>query len=47
MKTNVEAVARNKAIVRSYYEGAERGDISEFAKCLHADFVVSAPNYLP
>jgi ketosteroid isomerase-like protein len=39
MKTNLEAVARNKAIVRSYYEGAERGDVSEFAKCLHPDFV--------
>src|SRR5437870_4608235 len=47
MKTNVDAVARNKAIVPAYYEGAERGDISEFAKYLHPDFVVSAPNYLP
>jgi ketosteroid isomerase-like protein len=47
MKTNLEAVARNKAIVRSYYEGAERGDVSEFAKCLHPDFVVSTPNYSP
>ena len=47
MKTNIEAVARNKAIVRAYYDGAERGDISEFAKSLHPDFGVSAPNYLP
>src|SRR2546425_590095 len=47
MRTNVEVIARNKAIVRTYYEGAKHGDISEFAKSLHADFVVSAPNYLP
>jgi ketosteroid isomerase-like protein len=47
MTTSVEVIARNKAIVRSYYEGAQRGDISEFAKSLHPDFVVSAPNYLP
>jgi hypothetical protein len=47
MKTNLEAVARNQGYHSLLYEGAERGDVPEFAKCLHPDFVVSSPNYLP
>jgi ketosteroid isomerase-like protein len=39
-------IARNKSVVRAYYEGAQRGDISGFGKFLHQDFVVEAPNYL-
>jgi ketosteroid isomerase-like protein len=47
MPTSADAVNRDKTIVRAYHEGAESGDISEFAKYLHSDFVVSVPNYLP
>jgi ketosteroid isomerase-like protein len=35
-----DAIAHNKAVIRPYYERAERGDISEFAKCLHPEFFV-------
>jgi ketosteroid isomerase-like protein len=40
-------LARNKAVVDKFYAGGVRGDISGFAANLHADFVCSAPAYLP
>jgi ketosteroid isomerase-like protein len=44
---HTDVIARNKAVVRAYYDGAERGDISGFGGFLHQDFEVHAPNYLP
>jgi ketosteroid isomerase-like protein len=38
---------RNKEIVRAFYDGGVRGDITAFAKYLHPDFVCTAPDYLP
>ena len=37
----------NKSVVRTFYDGGVRGDISGFGAHLHDDFVCSAPNYLP
>lgn len=44
---DVIEMARNKAVVRAYYEGAQRGDISGYGEFLHADFLLQAPSYLP
>ena len=37
----------NKSLVKNFYDGGVRGDISAFRSHLHADFVCSAPDYLP
>jgi ketosteroid isomerase-like protein len=42
-----QTVERNKAIVKAFYDGGVRGDITGFSKFLHKHFVCSAPNYLP
>jgi ketosteroid isomerase-like protein len=47
MTRSSDEVERNKAIIRAFYDGAERGDISSFGAFLHPDFQVSVPNYLP
>lgn len=47
MTKHTDVIARNKAVVRVCYDGAERGDISGFGGFLHPDFEVHAPNYLP
>jgi ketosteroid isomerase-like protein len=47
MTKSSDEVERNKAIIRAFYDGAERGDISSFGTFLHPDFQVSVPNYLP
>jgi ketosteroid isomerase-like protein len=47
MTKSSDGVERNKATIRAFYDGAERGDISSFGAFLHPDFQVSVPNYLP
>ena len=47
MSKNAETLESNKALVRGFYEGGVRGDISGYGPNLHPDFVCSAPNYLP
>jgi|ERR1700674_210113 ketosteroid isomerase-like protein len=47
MNSSFDTTARNKTVVRAYYEGGQRGDISGYGAFLHPDFVVRAPNYLP
>ena len=38
---------RNKAIVRSFYEGGTDSEAKEYGQIFHPDFKVTAPNYLP
>jgi ketosteroid isomerase-like protein len=38
---------KNKAIVKSFYEGGARGDITSFAPQLADDFELFVPPYLP
>lgn len=47
MPTDSEKLENNKAVVKTFYDGGVRGDISGFRKHLYSDFVCSAPNYLP
>jgi predicted SnoaL-like aldol condensation-catalyzing enzyme/ketosteroid isomerase-like protein len=42
---NVAEVARE--IVKSFYDGAARGRITDFAECLADDFELFVPDYLP
>ncbi len=37
----------NKLIVRSFYEGGARSEITSFENRLHKDFVLHVPRYLP
>jgi hypothetical protein len=43
----ISATNQNKAIVKAFYEGGRRGEITSFAGLLDASFQVSAPGYLP
>jgi ketosteroid isomerase-like protein len=45
--TNQDQIESNKAVVRTFYDGGVRGDISGFGAHLHDDFVCSVPIYLP
>jgi ketosteroid isomerase-like protein len=47
MNANNDLLTVNKKIVRAFYEGGVRGDITGFANFLHPDFVLDAPGYLP
>ena len=47
MANHTELAELNKSVVRAFYEGGVRGDISAFGSNLHDDFVCSAPDYLP
>lgn len=37
----------SKSVVDAYYQAGVRGTLTDFAPYLHADFTVTAPNYLP
>jgi ketosteroid isomerase-like protein len=47
MTTENEMSVQGKAVVDAYYQAGVRGDLPSFAKFLHPDFKVTAPNYLP
>ncbi|WP_420994183.1 nuclear transport factor 2 family protein [Cupriavidus sp. 30B13] len=47
MNATTGTAARNKDIVRMFYDGGVRGDIGGFARYLHPDFLCTAPDYLP
>lgn len=47
MSNTHDQLELNKSVVRTFYDGGVRGDISGFGSHLHDDFVCSAPNYLP
>lgn len=42
-----EVAAQNKDLVRRFYDGAVRGDMTGFREFLHPDFLCHAPDYLP
>jgi ketosteroid isomerase-like protein len=43
----VDTMARNKAVVAAFYDGAVRGDITGFAAQLDREFIVEVPDNLP
>jgi hypothetical protein len=43
----INDVERSKAIVRSFYDGGARGNITAFADQLSVDFELFVPAYLP
>ncbi|APW39563.1 hypothetical protein RD110_22030 [Rhodoferax koreense] len=47
MPVTDRTVELNRSVVKSFYEGGVRGDITAIASHLHDKFVCSAPNYLP
>jgi ketosteroid isomerase-like protein len=42
-----EQLTQDKAVVDAYYQAAVRGELITFGQYVHADFVTTAPNYLP
>src|ERR1700749_4319610 len=38
---------RNKALVRSFYEGGTNSEAKEYGEIFHPDFKVAAPDYFP
>ncbi len=40
-------IERNKAVARAFYQAGVEGRLTSFAPYLDADFLVTAPNYLP
>ncbi len=47
MTAAADLTARNKLIVKAFYEAGARGDLTGFGAPLHPEFVVEAPDYLP
>lgn len=45
--TNQHLTDRNKALVRSFYEGGTDSERKTYGEIFHPDFKVTAPNYLP